>query len=71
MGGGFVRTHGGIFLSADGMADHVHLLAAIAKDRSIVETLRWSGTSAICGIEAPAIGGALPPLQGSGQGIQI
>ena len=38
--GGTLRTRGGILLSAGGMADHVHFLAAIAKDRSIVETLR-------------------------------
>jgi len=38
--GGILRGRGGTLISAGGTADHVHLLALVAKTRSIVDTLR-------------------------------
>jgi hypothetical protein len=70
--GGTLRTRGG------GAEVPRHARRSITeRDRSRTSSasfcagIIWSGTIAICGIEASVIGGALPPLQGSGQGIQI
>jgi REP-associated tyrosine transposase len=38
--GGVLRGEGGLLMAAGGVADHVHLLAAIDKESSVSETLR-------------------------------
>src|SRR5262249_28284177 len=38
--GGVLRGEGGVLIAAGGVADHVHLLAAIDKEQSVSETLR-------------------------------
>src|SRR4029434_4778804 len=38
--GGVLRGEGGILMAAGGVADHVHLLAAINKELSVSEMLR-------------------------------
>ena len=38
--GGALRSEGGLLMAAGGVADHVHLLAAVDREQSVSETLR-------------------------------
>src|SRR4051794_36473563 len=38
--GGIFRSEGGVLTVEGGVADHVHLLASISKERAVSETLR-------------------------------
>ena len=38
--GGIVRKQGGVALSINGVADHLHLLAKLRQDRTIADTIR-------------------------------
>ncbi|MEO6391070.1 MAG: IS200/IS605 family transposase [Pyrinomonadaceae bacterium] len=38
--GGIVRRQGGVALSINGVADHLHLLAKLRQDRTVADTIR-------------------------------